>query len=246
MMVGELMAPTPGGKPGYAPEIDMWLRDTLGLDPASAVAELGAGGGNFTAHIRRLCPQSIAVEPDKGKRAAFSRNQPTARVVAGSAEQMPIATEALDCLLVAQAFHWFANKTALAEISRVLKPDGTLALIWNIRDESVAWVRQLSRLIEPLAEDVPRFHMQKWQQTLQEAGFQGVSKHRFCHTHKGPAHEVVLERILSVRFVARQPKPLREKLRRDLMTLIEKTPELSDRASCHFPYVTMAYRFSRH
>jgi ubiquinone/menaquinone biosynthesis C-methylase UbiE len=34
----------------------------------------------------------------------------------------------------AQAFHWFDQRRALAEISRITKPGGGAALFWNVRD----------------------------------------------------------------------------------------------------------------
>lgn len=244
MTTGSIFSPTPRGRPGYAPAIDLWLRDGIGLTPHSRVAELGAGQGKFSAHILRQYPQSVAVEPDADKRIAFARNLPNARIVAGRAERIPLGRDTLNGLLVAQAFHWFANAEALAEMSRVLKPDGKLALIWNIRDESVGWVQNLSRLIEPMARDVPRFHDGTWRGALQRAGFREVSEDRFCHAHSGPAREVIVERILSVRFVARQPAPLRDQLRRDLEVLIAETPELANGQTCRFPYVTMAYVFA--
>ena len=63
---------------------------------------------------------------------------PSATALPGDAESIPMADETCDAIVCAQSFHWFANRAALAEIRRVLKPGGTLGLIWNIRDQSIA------------------------------------------------------------------------------------------------------------
>ena len=53
------------------------------------------------------------------------------RLLAGVAEQMPLAPASVDVLVCAQAFHWFATPAALADMHRVLKPGGRLGLVWN-------------------------------------------------------------------------------------------------------------------
>jgi len=54
---------------------------------------------------------------------------------------------AFDLVTVAQAFHWFDAPVALAEIARVLRPGGMLALIWNEREESDPVMAEFSRII---------------------------------------------------------------------------------------------------
>jgi SAM-dependent methyltransferase len=54
--------------------------------------------------------------------------------VDGTAEAIPLADAAADAVTVAQAFHWFRADEALAEIHRVLRPGGRLAILRNERD----------------------------------------------------------------------------------------------------------------
>ena len=72
---------------------------------------------------------------------------PEADAVLGSAESIPLVDASADVVTVAQAFHWFDQESALAEIARVLRPGGRLALVWNTRDDHQAWVAELSRII---------------------------------------------------------------------------------------------------
>ena len=73
----------------------------------------------------------IAVEPLDELRAILAQRVPSADVRDGRAEDIPLADAEVDAVFAGQAFHWFANDVAVAEIARVLRPGGLLALLWN-------------------------------------------------------------------------------------------------------------------
>jgi ubiquinone/menaquinone biosynthesis C-methylase UbiE len=66
---------------------------------------------------------------------------------AGSAEAIPVDDGAADGVIVGQAWHWFDQSAALREVERVLRPGGALGLLWNLRDESEAWVAELGEIV---------------------------------------------------------------------------------------------------
>src|SRR5688500_16255131 len=70
-----------------------------------------------------------------------------APAVGGVAESLPLRDACADAVTVAQAFHWFDAPRALAEIARVLKPGGTLLMVWNDRDNRVPWVAEMTAAI---------------------------------------------------------------------------------------------------
>ena len=118
------------------------VRSALPLD-AVRVLDLGAGTGKLTRVLLDLGLDVVAVEPDAQMRALLPAR---AEVLAGTAEQLPLEDASVDAVLVGQAFHWFDVEPALREIKRVLRPGGVLGLLWNLRDESVDWVRTVGEL----------------------------------------------------------------------------------------------------
>lgn len=77
----------------------------------------------------------------------LSRLEPKGISICGSAEALPLRSAWFDVVAAATSFHWFDPAVAVPEMRRVLRPAGTVALLNNIRDERVAWVSALSRLI---------------------------------------------------------------------------------------------------
>src|ERR1700753_2775966 len=131
------------GRPPYPPEALDWL-----LPPgARRVLDLGAGTGKLTRELVARGLDVVAVEPLEGMRAELSRVLPGTPVRAGSAEEIPLPDGAVDTVLAAQAWHWVTPERAAPEVARVLRPGGTLGLVWNERDEREPWVSRLHQIV---------------------------------------------------------------------------------------------------
>lgn len=113
------------------------------------VCDLGAGTGILSRRLLDLGADVIAVDPDT---VALERNP--ARILAGTAEATGLEAESVDLVTVAQAWHWFDEAEAAAEVARILRPGGRLLILINQLDVRVDWVLRLSRIMH--AGDVYR------------------------------------------------------------------------------------------
>jgi SAM-dependent methyltransferase len=127
-------------RPGYPDDAVRWLAGAVPCE----VVDLGAGTGKLTRSLVALGHRVTAVEPLPEMLEQLRVAVPAATAVEGDAESIPLAAESVDVVTAAQAFHWFDHGPALREIARVLRPGGHIGLVWNRRDESEAWVSQLS------------------------------------------------------------------------------------------------------
>ncbi|WP_296256281.1 MULTISPECIES: class I SAM-dependent methyltransferase [unclassified Pseudomonas] len=229
------------GRPDYPDELNTWLRHTLGIDAQSSVVDLGAGTGKFTRLLTPLTDHLTAIEPVEPMRQEFAKNLPGTSIIHGTAQSLPLADASVDALVCAQAFHWFANDAALAEIHRVLKPGARLGLIWNVRDETVDWVAEITRIITPYEGDTPRFHTGHWRQPFTGRYFTQPELTCFNYTHADSAETVIMNRFLSVSFIAALPEADKALMTEQLRELINTHPALRDRQTIEFPYQTQAY-----
>lgn len=131
------------GRPGYPAEAVRWL---TGEQPLT-VLELGAGTGKLTEQLIALGHDVHATEPDPAMLDRLAQQVSVTRLSQTAAEEIPAADASYDLVVVGQAYHWFDKERALPEIARVLKRGGSLALVWNVRDERIPWVKRLGRLI---------------------------------------------------------------------------------------------------
>ena len=133
-------------RPGY-PEaaLDMVPTDWQGAD----VCDLGAGTGILSRDLLQRGAEVIAVDPDE---TALAKNP--AKSLTGSAEDIGLPTDSVDVVTVAQAWHWFDEEAAAAEVTRILRPGGRLLIVINQLDVRIAWVLRLSRIMH--AGDVYR------------------------------------------------------------------------------------------
>ncbi len=123
-------------RPGYPQDALSYLKDECHLSNGSKVADIGAGTGIFSKLLLDEGYVVYAVEPNQPMLAA-AKMQLSANKnfipVDGIAEATTLPENSVDCVVCAQAFHWFNNGRTRVEFERILKPGCKVALIWNNR-----------------------------------------------------------------------------------------------------------------
>jgi SAM-dependent methyltransferase len=123
-------------RPSYPKELIDLLRDELGLRPGHVVADVGSGTGILTEMLLANGNRVRAVEPNRAMAEEAVRRlgaNSLFRDVDGRAEATGLETGEVDLIVAGQAFHWFDAARSRDEFRRILKPEGGVALVWNIR-----------------------------------------------------------------------------------------------------------------
>ena len=177
-------------------------------------------------------------------RAILRRRAPQAMAVGAAAQALPVRASTVHAVACAQSFHWFASTEVVQEFARVLVPHGVLALIWNVRDERVPWVRRLSTLTDEFEGEAPRYKSGAWERALDDGPLVEIDRREVPHAHVGPVEQVVIHRTLSVSFIAALPEEERTALTGRLRQLVRQEPALAREGDVAFPYRTVmrAYR----
>jgi SAM-dependent methyltransferase len=120
-------------RPAYPPA----LYDALPL-AGSDVLELGAGTGIASVELARRAG-SLVVSDLGPRMLARGLTKHSSPGVVARAEQLPFAGGSFDLVCGAQMWHW-TDPPAAAEVARVLRPRGRLALWWNeVTADGLSW-----------------------------------------------------------------------------------------------------------
>jgi SAM-dependent methyltransferase len=185
------------GRPGYPDAAIRYL--IAGLPPRALVLDLAAGTGKLTRPLLEAGLRVIAVEPVAEMRAALPA---TARPRGGTAEAIPLKDASVDGVTVGQAFHWFDGDAALAEIARVLRPGGPLALVWNRRLDDDPVNGAIEDLVGPYRGDVPAHRTGAWREAFSRtADFGPLDERTFEHAEEQDA-DGLEARVGSISFIA--------------------------------------------
>lgn len=131
-----------------------WRRDLL-REVHGTVLEIGAGtGANLDAYGPRV-HRLLLLEPDPAMRSRLAARAATdtARnvLLAGSASRLPVASGSVDAVISTLVLCTVRNLDgALAEIRRVLRPEGRLHLIEHVAAPPGSTLRRAQRLVAPL------------------------------------------------------------------------------------------------
>ncbi|MGH7722325.1 MAG: class I SAM-dependent methyltransferase [Candidatus Dormibacteria bacterium] len=219
------------GRPEYPAEAIDWLLPR----GARRVLDLGAGTGKLTRQLGERGLDVVAVEPSSGMRDQLARTLPGVTLLAGSAEAIPLESDAVDAVLVAQAWHWVDPVRAVPEVARVLAPGGWLGLLWNRRDEREGWVEQLGRIMHA------REHGDGAPTPTIGAPFGPLEHHRVGWRHR-LRRAALLDLVASRSYVITLDAPDRAAILAAVEELIATHPALADAAELAIPYVTECFR----
>jgi SAM-dependent methyltransferase len=214
------------GRPRYPEEAVRLLVSRLA--PGAPVLDLAAGTGVLTRPLAAAGLRVVAVEPVTEMRAALPE---AVRALEGTAEAIPLESASVDAVVVGQAFHWFDGEAALAEIHRVLRPEGLLVLFWNVRELDHPVHAAIDELIAPFRGEVPSHRSGAWRAALDRTELFGpVEEHSFDNTHEIDA-EGLAARVGSTSFIGALEAPEREQV-------LERARALAGGGTVALPYRT--------
>lgn len=144
-------------RPEYPRELLDVLREHAGLRAGIRVADIGSGTGISSRLLLDAECEVFAVEPNAAMREAAENllgGNPYFHSIAAPAEATTLPDQSVDMIFSAQAFHWFDRERARTEFSRILRPHGTVVLVWNVRQtDSTPFLRDYEALLRKFSTD---------------------------------------------------------------------------------------------
>lgn len=134
------------------------MKKDLQLREGGIVADVGLGTGIMSDQLLSVGYVVYAVEPneDMRKQAELQLGKCENFIsLQGEASKIPLENASVDCIIAAQAFHWFDADAFRVESQRILRPDGIVLLVYNMRDKDNPLTKDLARLH---AQFNPAFH----------------------------------------------------------------------------------------
>jgi len=222
-------------RPEYPAEAVAWIVDELGLRPGRSVLDLAAGTGKLTRQLVPTGAEIIAVEPGEAMLAELRRAVPNVTALHGAAERIPLDDGSVDAITVGQGFHWFRFDEAVAEMHRVIRPGGAVALIWNGRDQDDELQQEVTALMDPFVPPA-RAKSQDSSRYLDESPLFGAMEERTFHFAQRLEVDALVGRIMSISFIAASAPERRAELERQV-----RAAAAARGGTVDFPYVTSVY-----
>jgi SAM-dependent methyltransferase len=218
------------GRPSYPPEAIDWLLPS----GARNVLDLGAGTGKLTTRLVERGLHVVAVDPIPEMLEVLRTSLPETPALLGTAEEIPLDDNSVDAVLVAQAWHWFDPKRAIAEVARVLRPGGRLGLVWNTRDERLGWVRELGRIIGRDGDPLEK-------KTTLPPPFTELQRHQVEWTNY-LTPQALIDLVASRSYCITSPAEVRTKTLDRVRELLATHPALANNNGVALPYITVCMR----
>jgi SAM-dependent methyltransferase len=126
--------------------------DFAGVESGDRVLDVGAGTGALTAELVRRDADVSAVEPSPEFAATLQRRFPDIDARQGAAEQLPWEDASFDAALAQLVVAFMSDAPAgIAEMRRVVRPGGVVAICMWTRDEMelLAAINRTQAVVSP-------------------------------------------------------------------------------------------------
>ena len=135
-------------RPSYPEKYVKDIIATCHLNSESLVADIGAGTGILTRQLLHNNLKVVGVEPNPDMRKLLKKLEANKnfKAVEGTAEHTNLEDHSIDLIVVAQAFHWFDKEKFKKECKRILKPNGSVWILWNQLDENKEIVKEQKKI----------------------------------------------------------------------------------------------------
>ena len=143
-------------RPHYPESVLKFLQTELKLIPSSVIADIGSGTGISSQLFLSAGNKVFGVEPNSSMRSAgeqYLAAYPNFVSVDGKAEATGLADQSIDFIVAGQAFHWFERDSCRIEFKRILRPSGSVVLLWNDRRQDTSFSHAYENLLRTYAID---------------------------------------------------------------------------------------------
>ncbi len=123
-------------RPSYPEELFDDLVALARLAPSSRILEIGPGTGQASLPLARRGFRLYAVELSPRMARVWRqrlRSFPGSSIVVADFDHWQPESGEFDMVLAASSFHWLSRRTAFRHCAALLKPAGSIALVWHFR-----------------------------------------------------------------------------------------------------------------
>ncbi len=214
-------------RPAYPPGVINTLEAECNLTSTSIVADIASGTGIFTDLLLKRGCRVIAVEPNEAMRRAAVENlrgYTNLTTLAETAERTMLDDASVNLITVAQAFHWFEVAATRCEFKRILKPDGFVALIWNIRrTHGNAFLEAFEQLLQTFGTDYREVLSRADERRITELfGSTAAFAKRTFDYHQTHDLEGLRGRVRSMSFVPEETDARDDEMMRELEAIFNR------------------------